>query len=340
MITLQHDNHTTTTLDLDISAYLADRLPAHFLEGYRGDMLIGACLFHTDGMRPNLAIFTESGGYFCNACGASGNVVSLVQRIEGFATYGVALAWLREVYGINRYDDGEERPLRLSIGVDLAVKAPAAKWSPPDPKILDEYRWRSSYLEEERGIEEAWQRRFDIGFDRRRKAITFPWYDRKGALMTVQYRPTWTKGFWFLPCGRGVKKALLYGIHHVQRRQERRVAVVEAPICAMSVWQSLHASHSLGAVATGGSVFTDEMARELALAGVEEVVALGDRDAAGARMNAEIERKMARYGVRTLEAEWPRGFDGKDANEALLAGMLGELRVGSKGLRIGKGRAG
>lgn len=321
-------------LDVDIVAYLADRLPAHFDENYRG-ILIGSCLFHRDGARPNLAIFPESGGYFCNACGAKGNVVNLVQRIEGFASYSDAEAWLVETYGDGALDDDEDAPIRLILGGKRKPSRPVPRiWTPPDPAILDEFRRRHPYLERDRGVEEAWQRRFGIGYCARRQAITFPWYDRKGALMTVKFRSIRDKAFWYTPMGQGVKKSLLYGIHHVQRRRDKRVAVVEAEIDAITAWQAM----GLAAVGAGGAEFSDEQARELALAGVEEVVLMGDNDVAGRRLNDTVRQKMARLGVGALEVAWQHEV--KDVNDALLAGRIAEVRVEERrGLALG-GRRG
>lgn len=317
------------TLTIDVREYLFDRLPRHFAEEH--GWLKGACLFHQTRDGAPFGVNVESGGFNCLSCGARGNLVSLVQRIEGFDTYDDAAAWLRNNYGDERDPDA---PLVLTLkGVDLTPPAPLVRWKPPGDEILEPYRFRHAYLEQERGISELWQRRFEIGYDRARNAITFPWRDRKGALITVKFRPTWTKGFWYTPVPQGVKKRLLYGLHHVARRKDRVVFVVEAEIDAITLWQAGHA-----AVAVGGSNFSDEQALELALAGVETVVACGDRDDAGAKLNAQVERKMARLGVEVARVAWPSGCDAKDANELALAGRIGEIGIEekAKGLRIGR----
>jgi DNA primase len=137
-----------------------------------------------------------------------------------------------------------------------------------------------------------------------------------------------------------MKKSLLFGLHRISGG---RVWVVEAEIDALTLVQ--RGDH---VVAVGGSDFSDEQARELALAGVEEVVLGGDNDAAGRKLNEMVREKMRRYGVKALDCEWPADAyvirDGerrlaRDPNELLEAGRLDDLRVIEKrGLTLGRGR--
>lgn len=61
----------------------------------RGRTLVGRCPFHRDRGRPNLTVFPESQSWFCFRCGAGGDVISFIQRIEGLS-FRRAIARLAE----------------------------------------------------------------------------------------------------------------------------------------------------------------------------------------------------------------------------------------------------
>ena len=47
-----------------------------------GRCLVGRCPFHADGGRPNLTIYPASDSFFCYRCGAGGDAITFVERIE------------------------------------------------------------------------------------------------------------------------------------------------------------------------------------------------------------------------------------------------------------------
>ena len=52
-----------------------------------GHTLVGRCPFHADRDHPNLTVYPASDpaedGFFCFACGASGDVIAFVRRMDG-----------------------------------------------------------------------------------------------------------------------------------------------------------------------------------------------------------------------------------------------------------------
>lgn len=310
-------------LNIDIRTYLNERLPGRFEEDSRG-WLTGACLFHADGRRPNLGIRPETGSYRCLSCGAHGDLVSLVQRIEGFASYEEAHDWLYERYGTD--EDGEALiEFELFDRKETQRKA-AVAWHPPDESILNGYKWRHPYLGR-RGIAEIWQRSFEIGYDRETRSITFPWRDRRGRLITVKHRRVDNKRFWYWPrVPAGVKNSLLYGLHHIARRRDATAWICEAEIDCISLWQS-----GRPAVALGGAYMSPQQARELALAGVERVVLACDRDAGGQKAHETIRARLEQLGIECVDAIWPERFNGKDVNDLLITGRIDELTIESLG---------
>jgi DNA primase len=49
-----------------------------------GQRLVGSCPFHRDG-RPSLAVYPHNDSYFCFGCGAGGDVIDFVGRLQGVA---------------------------------------------------------------------------------------------------------------------------------------------------------------------------------------------------------------------------------------------------------------
>ncbi|UJF36590.1 toprim domain-containing protein [Paenibacillus hexagrammi] len=302
-------------LNINITKYLESRLPGHFHEDGRG-WLIGHCLWHNDGKRPNLGVFEETGHYRCLSCGARGDLIRLAQKVDGFATYEESEDWLNDTYGTG--SDSREA-IAFEFPIDEGPKE--SDWTPPTEDVFELYRFRHPYMQDQRGISEAIQAQFEVGYDPGSRSITFPWRDRIGKLITVKFRTVYDKKFWYAPrVPAGRKGTLMYGLHEVARTKSKTVWVPEAEIDALSLWQS-----GRPAAALGSSLMSSHQALELALSGVERVIPICDRDDAGRKANASIHKEMRKYGITVTDAIWPPDFDGKDVNELLLSGRIDEL---------------
>ncbi|WP_407052681.1 toprim domain-containing protein [Paenibacillus dendritiformis] len=196
---------------------------------------------------------------------------------------------------------------------------------PLDIGLLDQYAYRHPYLAG-RGISEAVQRAYHVGYDRARQAVTIPWFLPDGRLGNVMYRSVNSKIFWFakvcLSCGHGHLtrdseiyrcrdctnettqpiegmpiRGMLYGIDVIYRRRVKRVALVEAPIDALYL-----VTCGIPAVATGGASFNEEKRDLLIRSGVEELTVFHDNDGgAGVDMQREVIDQMSRYmTIRTV----------------------------------------
>lgn len=53
-----------------------------------GTALLGRCPFHRDGGRPNLHVYAGTGTWICYRCGARGDAIGFVERIEGLDFIG------------------------------------------------------------------------------------------------------------------------------------------------------------------------------------------------------------------------------------------------------------
>src|SRR5690242_3979008 len=79
---------------VDTAAIRADYPVATVVERYGialhpiGRALVGRCPFHRDQGRPNLHVYADTASWYCYRCGAGGDVIDFVKRIEnlGFRT--------------------------------------------------------------------------------------------------------------------------------------------------------------------------------------------------------------------------------------------------------------
>lgn len=304
---------------IDIPKYLAEKLPGHFTPDSRG-WLIGSCLFHADGKRPNLGVRPESGRFRCLSCGAHGDFIDLVRRIERFETRDDAEIYLESRYGVT----ADVQEIRFHLGAEspqLSVARTEPAWEPPNESLLLRFKRPHPYLYEKRGITAEWQRFFEVGFWR--GAVTFPWRDVDGTLITVKFRSVHDKKFWYYPrVPGGRKNTLVYGLYYATQRKLTSLWICESEIDAISLWQS-----GRPAVAIGGNQLSPAQARKLALAGVQELTLACDRDAGG-NVAHELIRKLTQpYGIRCVEAKW----DGaKDCNELLVSGRIDSIVTAKK----------
>ena len=62
----------------------------------------GLCPFHADAGHPNLIVTQDKGLFHCPACGAAGNVIQFVARVDQLTEYDAALKLLGAVPGVQR----------------------------------------------------------------------------------------------------------------------------------------------------------------------------------------------------------------------------------------------
>ncbi len=78
-----HDSTRPTLWRRDDGYTLVDLLERHGIPvAGSGPRRTARCLFHDD-QSPSLSVYLDSNRYYCFACGASGDAISLLQRLEG-----------------------------------------------------------------------------------------------------------------------------------------------------------------------------------------------------------------------------------------------------------------
>lgn len=126
----------------------------------RGRNLVGLCPFHGE-KTPSFTLYPENGSFYCFGCGAGGDVITFIRRIEHL-DYLDAVKWLADRAGLampaNSIDDGASR-IRTRV---LEANREAARfyhrvlYSPQGRAGLEYYY--------SRGYTDATIRRFGLGY--------------------------------------------------------------------------------------------------------------------------------------------------------------------------------
>lgn len=170
---------------------------------------------------------------------------------------------------------------------------------PLDTRLLDQYAYRHPYLAG-RGISEAVQRAYRVGYDRARQAVTIPWFLPDGRLGNVMYRSVNSKVFWYEKGGWPIRE-MLFGMDVVYRRKVKRVGITEAPIDALFL-----ATCGIPAVAVGGTAFNEAKRDLIIRSPIEEVVLFTDNDSPGEEMKRKVIEMLNGY-VDLREVTYPDG---------------------------------
>lgn len=285
----------TTDKLIACSPFRDDRRPSFYV-WLRDDPVSGA----------RAGYWGDSGGYEYQR----GGFVQLLAFLRN-ETEEETREYLRSKYGSSAYVDTENMTLDLS-GWTID---PKPKRRGLDPAILDEYRFRHPYLER-RGISEKVQRLMRVGYDRKHRAITIPWFLPDGTLGNIKYRRVDSKQFWYHKGGMPIRE-LVYGLNIIYRKEIREAVLCEAEIDAMTAMTA-----GIPAIAVGGAKMSEQQAELIARSPLESVILATDNDEAGEKMREQAIRRLIGY-VDLKIASIPAGY--KDLNE--LRGPLAVQRA-------------
>ncbi|GGF88071.1 toprim domain-containing protein [Paenibacillus abyssi] len=286
-------------LDVDIRAELED-FP-WIRPSWSGVKLIAASPFRYD-RTPSFFVNLEHGGWADSGASdpeySSGGFVKLLVFLRD-ETYEETCDYLHAKYG-QAPDESAEITLKLP-----RLKPDVKRVTRISSAVLDRYKFRSPYLGG-RGISEPVQRLMRIGYDKRRRAVTIPWFNPDGTLGNVKYRHVDSKTFWYESNSRPIRE-MLYAIDVIYRQNIRKCAIVEAEIDALTLM-----SAGIPAIATGGTAFTAAKRDLILRSPIEEITLYRDNDAAGRAWRNRIVAELGeRIDVRL--AVVPIAY--KDVNE-------------------------
>ncbi|MBR7092840.1 MAG: DNA primase, partial [Clostridia bacterium] len=82
----------------------------------RGRNLVGLCPFHGE-KTPSFTLYPENGSFYCFGCGAGGDVITFVRRIEHL-DYLDAVKWLADKAGLPMPENvSDDKTSRLRVRV-------------------------------------------------------------------------------------------------------------------------------------------------------------------------------------------------------------------------------
>lgn len=235
---------------------------------------------------------------------SKGGLVKLLSYLRDESTEDT-YDYLADKYGIREIAEGD----LIKIPSIALMERKGPKWIPE--MVMDALEDDFTYLEG-RGISEATQRRIGIKYDSKHDSVAFPWRHINGQLANIKYRNTQEKKFYYVKDGVSIR-TLVFGLDIVYNEGIRKVAVCEAEVDALSLWEV-----GLPAVALGTSSMSPEQAELILKSPIEHLVIATDGDAAGDKVAKQIKELMGGM-VHTTRKQWKDGC--KDANDALMRSL-------------------
>lgn len=125
----------------------------------RGRLMTGLCPFHNE-KTPSFTVYTDTQSFYCFGCGAGGEIITFVRRIENL-DFVEAVKTLAQKAGMQMPEDGYDDSLSKRRSSILAANREAAKFfhetlMSPEGKIGAEYLHN-------RGVSPAISKRFGLG---------------------------------------------------------------------------------------------------------------------------------------------------------------------------------
>ena len=312
----------------------------------RGKNLVGLCPFHSE-KTPSFTVYPETGSFYCFGCGAGGDVITFIRRIENL-DYMESIKLLAERSGISLpqdgYDDSMQRLKKkiYDINRDTARFFHSFLMSPGGKLALDYLTGRGLTVKtikhfglgaapdswdalihhlKEKGYTESDMLAANVisknergGFyDRFRKRVMFPIINIRGNIVAFSGRamPGEDKqgGKYVNTSDTPVykKSENLFGINFAKSVCSERVILVEGNMDVIS----LHQAGFENTVAPLGTAFTTEQANLLSRY-TKEIVLMLDADAAGQKAVRRASGLLENTGLSVRVVVVP---DGKDPDE-------------------------
>lgn len=285
-----------------------------------GENIQTNCPFHKNGQerKPSFGVNGEIDRCHCFACGWSGTIEEMISELYGYQDEGkFGKRWL-----IKRFNTVEikTRPNILE-GVDFdgvscdsnnngyirdrgGLKANRSRVKTNSDRITEEelesYRYIHPYMYE-RGLTDEIIERFDIGYDRERKEITFPVRDIEGRCVFVAGRSTQCK-FFRLP--KGLDKPV-YQAYRFNSGKYRTAYITESFLNCLICWK--YDRPAMAMIGTGNKK-QYEILNKLP---VREYILAFDPDEAGRKATERFKKNVKNKIIKELQYE----EEGKDIND-------------------------
>ena len=281
---------------------------------HNGENVQTSCPFHKNGQerKPSFGVNGEIDRCHCFSCSWSGTIEEMISELYGYQDEGkFGKRWLikrfntveietrpnimegfnaRNNRNINRLDNLNNNPIDNTYISD---------------EELDKYRYIHPYLYE-RGLTDEIIERFDIGYDRERKEITFPVRDIEGRCVFVAGRSTERK-FFRLP--KGMDKPI-YCSHLFRYGTYTRAYITESFLNCLTCWK--YDKPAMAMIGTGNRK-QYEILNKLP---VREYILAFDPDEAGRKATERFRKNV--HGKIIKELVYPDNRDINDLQEEFL----------------------
>lgn len=269
------------------------------------DNIMTTCPFHKGGQerKPSFGISKVDGVCHCFACGWTGSFTEMVSAVFGYddnGSYGEK--WLSRNFLSLSVEMRKPLNLQLSRGVSQRVQRVPGFTE----KELDSYRYIHPYMYE-RGLTDEIIEEFDIGYDARSSAITFPCYYADGFPAFIARRSVKTKYFNY---PEDVEKPV-YAADRFYRQQYEFAVICESVFNALTCWK-----WGLPAVALLGTG-AQEQYSILRNMPVRKFILGLDPDEAGRKGSSKLRQQLEGSKIIT-EFDIPEGYDINDLDEKVL----------------------
>ena len=323
MIKLQDtiiQSDTQSVLDMlkfDLAQHGVDRF--HIFRN-NGENVQTNCPFHKNGQerKPSFGVNGEIDRCHCFSCSWSGTIEEMISELYGYQDEGkFGKRWL-----IKRFNtvEIETRPNIMErfhgrnikndiLGGRCSSNIPDKISDNQDTFIsdeeLDKYRYIHPYLYE-RGLTDEIIERFDIGYDRERKEITFPVRDIEGRCVFVAGRSVERK-FFRLP--KGIDKPI-YCADKFRTGKYRTAYITESFLNCLTCWK--YNKPAMAMLGTGNKK-QYEILNKLP---VREYILAFDPDEAGRKATERFRKNV--HGKIIKELVYPDNRDINDLQEEFL----------------------
>ena len=323
-------------LKFDLAQHGVDRF--HIFRN-NGDNIQTNCPFHKNGQerKPSFGVNGEIDKCHCFACCWSGTIEEMISELYGYQDEGkFGKRWLIKRFNTveietrpNIMEGFNGRKINLSRGVYKKSSRTSGEigeviqgngneksrtFEERDntviteitEKDLDKYRYTHPYMYE-RGLTDEIIERFDIGYDRERKEITFPVRDIEGRCVFVAGRSVKSK-FFRLPEG---KDKPIYQGYRFRCGMYKKAYIVESFLNCLTCWK--YDKPAMAMIGTGNQK-QYEILNKLP---VREYVLAFDPDDAGRKATERFRKNV--HGKIIKELVYPDNRDINDLQEEFLS---------------------
>lgn len=314
----------------------------------RGKTLVGLCPFHNE-KTPSFTVYPESRSFYCFGCGAGGDVISFVRRMDNL-DYVEAVKSLAQAVGMSMPEDGYDDTMAKRRMRLLAANREAARFfntclNAPENRFALDY-----FLK--RGLSPSTIRRFGLGYapdswhaltehlhskgftyeemvlanlarrsdkngksnyyDNFRNRVMFPIIDLRGNVIAFGGRVMDdSKPKYINTSDTPVYKKSngVFALNFAKNANENKLLLVEGYMDVIA----LHQAGFTNAIACLGTAFTSEQANLLSRY-AEEIIICYDNDGAG---REATQRALGVLGKTGLKLRVVTMSGGKDADEII-----------------------